>query len=598
MVTVERIPVDVRVPAGEVRFTTMQPYVVFPDTPYEPFQWDSAAKDRQLEAIRRTLEVARQSFANQGCNFTLFPEYAVPGIEGATTIDNAVGADEWPAESVVIGGVDGLTKTKYAALCEGLSLQTSTQNAPELIPDDEWVNCCIIWVKESDGTVKKWVQPKIRPAWPERNVGCSDMFCGETVYVFEARYTSNEYPCRFVTLVCFDWVASIAGTTVCDEVLQGLSVELSDPIPLHWAFVIQHNPAPNHVSFLNSSYRFLTDTASFPFVERDNAVIVHANTAATETPARNGTGAFSACIFSPNAQIDCSGCRPTVRMQSHAERAGALQRCYDVVFREMGECIHVFTTRVPKFITPDVTDKTCPLPKAYVYAALPSADMRLPDGPVPAAIKWTNDSLDEIPIPSTTVMNGCPLEAESRSTAEVVVESLRSNNYRVAGELVNVACCSVASGVISRNKSRLKNIDIWDSTEQDALKHVLYSLSAVGIAYPVTLGADTPLHCCIETDSGFVRIVSIRGATHEDCRQHFDSVVNAGSLDPVLLISRDDENLVPVQEEFRKLDELPGEDGFAFHDYNTLITACRNATDKQELKGALDGILPGQRRFI
>ena len=96
---------------------------------------------------------------------------------------------------------------------------------------------------------------------------------------------------------------------------------------------------------------------------------MHVNTAVSKLPSRTGDGGFSACVFSPSAPLDCDGCRPTVCMQPKSLRGSQnLGRCKDVVFREMGECIHVFRVRVPRFITPDATDRTYPLVNAQVHS--------------------------------------------------------------------------------------------------------------------------------------------------------------------------------------------------------------------------------------
>lgn len=598
MITVEQVILDITVPTDEVRVVAMQPFIVFPDNVVEPYRWLAEVVPRQLENIQRTLYLAQRVFSGDGAHFTIFPEYAVPGIQGATLIDEAVCSEDWPTGSVVIGGIDGLPKADYQKLCDSLSLQYVSGNAPACVEDSQWVNCCVIWVKDAHGMVAKWVQPKIRPSWLELSVSCNDMFRGQTVYVYEARYAPTGYPCRFVTLICFDWVASVAGTTVCEELLAGLSEGLNAPLPLHWAFVIQHNRGPNKPSFLYSSYRFLTDSASYPFVERDNAVIIHANTAVAKTPARDGNGAFSACILSPKAQIDCTGCRPTVCMQPLALRGNpTLQRCHDVVFREMGECIHVFTIRVPKFISPDVTDRTYPLPKAYVFPVSPSADARLPGGPVPASVKWVNDSLDKMPLPSKVALDGCPLKAQSKMAEESVSTSLRKRDGQAARETVQWATCAYSGGRKSRDGERMLNTDMWDATEADALKHVFFTLTALGLAY--TLHCDrTVQHACIETSVGFIQVVAIRGNTHQDCRKHLDDIMSEAPGDPVLLISRDDEYLVPTPEEYLRIDEVWGEGGKAFKDYSTLINVCRNAPSVDKLRSILDDILPEYRRII
>jgi hypothetical protein len=401
-----------------------------------------------------------------------------------------------------------------------------------------------------------------------------------------------------VTFVCFDWVASPAGTTVWRELLTRLNQLWTEAQPaLDWVFVIQHNKKPNHPSFLNSTYQFLTDP-SYAFVQRDKAIIVHANTAVSPQPVGNGQGGFSACVFSASAQLECSGNRPTVCTQPSSLRGSdILERCKDVVFREMGECIHVFSVRVPRFVIPDATDRTCPLPTADVYATRDSNDPRLCGGPVPAAVKWINDSLDIMWPMSATVLSGRPLKATAEAVEPSIVAGIRSINGHTALDRVNWAACSYSYGTESRNVIRRSNADLWSQPETDAMQHLLHSLTAIGLAYSLDVSG-AALHGSIQTDEGFVQVVAIRGDTYQDCRLHYDSLVGQQAPDPVLVIARDRDNLPSTPEEFLRLDEIDGERGLAFVDYQTLVNTCRTVADTHTLKGELDAFLPGPRRII
>ena len=600
MIDVQQIPVNVRIPSDEVRIVAMQPFIQLHSETEEPFRWSADAVDMQLSAIRRTLDIAQDGFAgHHAANFTLFPEYAIPGITGAAVIDERISAGTWPNESIIIAGVHGIPKPEYRELCDILTAQVSQSNSPDSVPDDQWVNCCVIWVKNLDGVLRRWVQPKIRPSWPEMNVACSDMFRGSSMYVFECQYKPSGYPCKFVTLICFDWVASVAGATVCHELLAELNELCAPtPTPLHWVFVVQHNRKPNHPSFLKSTYRFLTDANEYPFVERDKAIVIHANTAVSPHPARTGAGGFSACIFSPSAQLDCQCCRPTVCMQpGPLRRSDILERCNDVVFREMGECIHAFTVRVPKFVTPDATDRSYPLPLAHVHPTCESADPRLCGGSVPAAVKWVSDSLDDVERLSATALADRPLKASAEAIEPAIIAGMRVSNGRAASDCVNWAACSLSNGIVSRDADRRYNADLWDALEAGALEHVLHSLTSLGLGYRLEFEGAV-LHGSVQGDEGFVQIVAIRGDTYEDCRLHYDRFVPHHGIDPVLLVAQDRHNQTPTPEEFLKLNETVNESGLAFVDYHTLVDKCRNAADSDALKENLDGILPRYRRII
>lgn len=542
--------------------------------------------------------MAQSGFGGSFANFTLFPEYSIPGIAGAAVIEERVASGGWPNGSVIIAGVDGLTKAEYEDLTTQLNINVSPTNAPNSVPEGQWVNCCLVWVKDQDGHVRRWAQPKIRPAWTEMNVSYHDMFHGSTVYVFECQYTPSGYPCRFVTFVCFDWVASVANTTVCDKLLEQLNARWNgSPSPLHWVFVIQRNEKPNHSSFLSYTQKFLTEVGRYPFVERREAVVLHVNTAATPYPSRNGPGGFSACVFSPIAQFNCTGCRPTVCMQPLTLRGSDIlhrARCKDVVFREMGECIHLFKVRVPRFVTPDATDKTYPLTNAQVYSTSEVTDPRLCGGSVPAVVKWLNDSLDCVTSLATTALAGCPLQTQAEAVQPIIISEIRALDGRTAANRVNWATCGKEE---SRNADRQQNADLWDQLETDALEHVIHSLTSLGLASVLDV-RNSSLHGTIESDTGFIQVVAIRGETHGDCRRHYDSAIPKLTNDPVLVISQDRKNFKPTTQEYSKFYEPDSTHGLRFLDYQTLVSCCRDAENKDALKRCLDGFLPRDRRII
>jgi hypothetical protein len=599
MIDVEHITVNVRMPSDEVRIVAMQPFIEFHSKTEEPYRWSNDFVDKQMAAINRTLNIAKDGFNGRSANYILFPEYAVPGIVGAAAINDKIFEDNWPNESIIIAGLHGISKNEYEGLCDVLTAQVSQSNTPNSVPDDLWVNCCVIWIKEQDGGIRTWLQPKIRPAWPEMAVTCNDMFCGSYVYVFECQYEPSGYPCRFTSLVCFDWVAAVAGTTVCHELLTKLTeLRAPNPTPLDWVFVVQHNLNPNHPTFLNSTYRFLTDVNTHPFIERDKAIVVHANTAVSTLPNRNGAGGFSACVFSPSAQINCNICRPTACSQPSLLRANTiLDRCKDVVFREMGECIHAFTVRVPRFLTPDATDRTFPMPMAHVYATCDTTDPRLCGGSVPAAVKWINDSLDEVELLSAVSLTGLPLKIEAETIEPSIVADMRASDGHSAARYLNWAACSYSHGRESRDEDHRNNADLWGEPETNALEHVLHSLTSVGLAYSIDVNGDSP-HGSFETDEGFVQVIAIRGVTHQDCRRHYDNFVPKQGSDPILVITRDRDNNTPTREELMKLDETDTESGLTFLDYQTLTNKCRNAADRTTLKENLNDYLPRHRRII
>lgn len=111
VVEVDLGALGVRLPRGEVAMVIAQPHVdpLVDFVQQEPFTWTDASRQRALEAIDATLAVSLKSpHSADKTHFTVFPECTLPGLEGVDRITAAMQADEWPRETVVIGGVDGL----------------------------------------------------------------------------------------------------------------------------------------------------------------------------------------------------------------------------------------------------------------------------------------------------------------------------------------------------------------------------------------------------------------------------------------------------------------------------------------------------------
>lgn len=272
-----------------------------------------------------------------------------------------------------------------------------------------------------------------------------------------------------------------------------------------------------------------------------------------------------------------------------------LERCKDAVFREMGECIHLFKVRVPRFVKSDATDRTFPLVHAEVHPTADTADPRLPGGAVPAALKWLNDSIDNVEQLSTRLA-GCSLEAEAETVQPAIVSRMRSLDGQASATCVDWAVCS--DGLQEpRNTDRRRNADLWDQHETDAVEHVVHSLTSLGLKYSVDVDGAS-LHGMLSSGAGNVQVVAIRGETHEDCRRHYDIVIKTSGINPVLVIARDHDNTEPTPEEFRKYYRVEDEAGLKFLAYDTLLKSCRHARTVDALGEELDGYLPGEPKII
>ncbi len=604
MINVEQITIDLTLPTDEVSVVAMQPYLELQLD--EPFKLRENLVEDQLSAIRKTLALAQNSFNDRSAHFTIFPEYSILGLQGIEIINQEISSTNWSNGSVILAGTHGLTKDEFQEICERFEVNVSDENNPENVTDERWVNCCFILVKENNGEIKRWAQLKIRPAWAESRAPCNDLCSGSTIYVFNCNY-SNNFPFSFTTLICFDWVASLNGSNVRDELLNRLQEQINNvPLHLDWVFVIQHNDSPNHSTFLNSTINFLSDPNHFPIINRNETVVLHANTAASEIPSRKGDGAFSACIFSPRTQFDLSACKSTICMQPSNLRESNIineARCKDVVFREMGRCIHRFKIRIPRFTVPNPTDRIYPVLNAEVHSTNNENDPRLSGKTISASLKWINDVLDGIKSLASLSLENCSLQEVAEGKHKLIVDEMRLiEDGKNISEKINWAACFKASGIVERDKDRCKNPDLWDypvSLETYALEHIVHSLTNLGLAYTLDL-KDSSLHGILTSDDPLVQVVAIRGESFSDCCTHFkDNILNSKNInDPILVVVRDKNNLKATEQEFAKYYEPNTDTGLKYLDYQTLVDLSRNADSVKNLKEQLDDRLPTDRKII
>lgn len=602
MINVEPIPIVLTLPIDEVSVVAMQPYLDLQTD--EPFKIRKNLINDQLNAIRKTLALAQNSFNNRSAHFTIFPEYSVPGLEGLEIIDRVISSANWSNGSVILAGTHGLTKDEFQEICERFHVTISNENNPSKIPDEKWINSCFMWIKENNGKVKRFIQLKIRPAGPEKNVTCNDMFRGSSIYVFNCNYI-NHHPMSFVTLICSDWVISLNSVTVQDEMLEMLQKQNDNvPLQLDWVFVIQNNYNPMHALFLNNTVHFLTDRNNFPLVQRDQTVLFHSNTAVSIKPSRTGNGAFSSCVFSPFAQLDLDSCRPTICMQPEILRGSRILadgRCKDIVFREMGQCIHRFKIKVPRFIQPNAAEKTFPILDAEVHAIQESTDPRISGKSIPASVKWLNDSLDETNSLAEKLLTDCSLFDDANALHPTIISNMRliDDGIKIKNQ-INWARCYKRDEITNQDPPRCNNPDLWnypDPIEKHALEHIVHTLTNIGLVFDLEMDKAN-FHGAFNVGNNIIQIISIQGTSSSDCRFHYDNNIPKETIDPVLVVISDRTDYKPTPREYKKYYEAGPDSGEKFLDYHTLVMFSRDADNVQNLKEKLDGYLPSDRRII
>ena len=587
---------DIEFPHDCVGMVVAQPYLPSESfTGAEPYQFVPQAKQRQLAVLDETLAVARLSH-HRGLktHFTIIPEYGIPGLDGVAALEDRLLSKDWPDGSVLVGGTDGLTRYQYADLLKGDKTHVEAKhNGLDQVGEDEWVNCVITWVKAADGTLERWIQPKLRPAWEERDTTHQKMFQGGSIYLFKGKLDNGAH-FLFGTLVCFDWIAHIKNRLAFQWIFEGIHQKAGDrQLPLTWLFVIQRNRKPSHHTFLSSIEPFFNQLEA-PNADRHNACLVFANTAGKRAPGR--ADEFGACsiVLSPQALFTEQECPltfsnggPQFRDGSDAVRAYA---CHDVFFRERGACIHSFAQINPSSVVAGAAGRTPAVKNAAVFPISGVPEPRAPKDPVPAAIKWLNDALDEI---HSLPHKYNPVLAAVIDTAHArTVDSLRLLSSKDATHSV----------MLSAADSTTDNADDWDKKEMDGLQHVVHTLDIVG-AEPAlqTIGVEA-VHAVTVLDEQQIDVVAICGTSHEKCVEHLKSSLSRNQRRQLLVVSRDTDNTHWYHKFTSILEPVPpqpGDDckftdpmGGSLHvGYQDLLSISKNATGAADIAKGINAKL-------
>ena len=585
----------IRFPHERVGMVVAQPYL--PDDSFtreEPYQFVPEATQPQLAVLDETLAVARLSpHGVLKTHFTIIPEYGIPGLDGVSVVEDNLRSEDWPGGSVLVGGTDGLNRDQYAELLQGESTHVDVdRNGLDQIGRNEWVNCQITWVKFADGTLERWIQPKLSPAWDEQNTFHQRMFRGRSIYMFKGQF-ENDAHFLFGTLVCFDWVARIEDRHPFQWILADIHQKAGDAqLPLTWLFVIQRNKKPSHYTFLNSINLFFRQT-EFPNADRHNTCLLFANSAGKDVPGRADEFGTSSIVLSPQALfkdprgVPTFSSGPEFRNGSDVVRAGA---CKDVVFREWGACIHSFAQINPGSVVAGAAGPTFAVDNAAVFPISGVPEARAPRDPVSAAIKWLNDALDDVR--SCGRQYNPALSAAIDESQARTVEALRLLSSQDATHAVK----------LSAQESTTDNPDDWTDKEMDGLQHVVHTLAIVGVTpAPGTTGVDLA-HAAIVLGGQQVDVVAIRGTSHEKCIDHLKSMWVGNQRRQLLLVSRDTDNF-PWRRRFTSILEpvapWPGDErkftdpaGGSLHiGYQNLLSILQDAINVDDIAGGINAEL-------
>lgn len=171
-----------------------------------------------------------------------------------------------------------------------------------------------------------------------------------------------------------------------------------------------------------------------------------------------------------------------------------------------------------------------PVDRADVYPISGTPEPRAPRAPVPAAVKWLNDELDEIQ------------SLSARYPAAALCAQVDNSHQQSIAALRRMSSQSTKTAVkLAAQESIVTNEDEWAKTESDALTHLVNTMDILGVAFPWPIVGNVPAHATVTIQTTTVDLLAIRGASHEMCIEHSQSFLTNAPRQ-VLLVSRDPDN--------------------------------------------------------
>jgi hypothetical protein len=354
-------------PAERLRMLWGHPYLQLQGTGTS-FRLTMECIDRQKRILRSAFDIAKSA----AIQFVVFPEFSLP-IEMVSETDDAVSSAEWPRNSVFASGLAPASVGEYMSLAA-----QGNVIAADAIPADttaEFVNCCCVWLKSSDGAVRKVLQTKLKPSRPEQ--ATQGMHEGANVYLFRSDLLN------FAFLVCFDCIG-IRLTEFINAVTQ--EVRDGDSKNLHLLTVLEHNDRPEKVEFLTFAEHLIVSGNMKLHTGLDAAVafVNSAHSKAGRTVSED-YGRSSICYYRRGnwSAPDASGPLTLIPSTFALENAG--NTLVRVRFREDGPAVHRFTYFIPSLLGPTSGESKHPIQDARFHKV--ENDGALTPGQAVAALK-------------------------------------------------------------------------------------------------------------------------------------------------------------------------------------------------------------------
>lgn len=246
--TIHTVTLAPGLPRDALRFVQVQP-AVKEDSEEKGFRLTVASAAAQ----RASFAEAYRKMCDYGTQFLVVPEYGLPYVD-VEQLDSQIEAS-LPTGGVVVAGLDAMPFAEFARLTAQDPWAPSAEAQKR--HNGQWVNAVVIWARTAEGTVRRFLQPKLVAAKPERKLG--GMYPGEYILRFEA----GEFTFSF--LICRDLIGRVQfpherpGPRQ-QSLAEWLSDRWSDR-PLDALFWLQYNDKPEERGFLTALESLLMNDA-------------------------------------------------------------------------------------------------------------------------------------------------------------------------------------------------------------------------------------------------------------------------------------------------------------------------------------------------
>jgi len=609
MMDVEEIDLNITLSDNGIGMVIIQPFVEL--CKREPYRWRNDKKNKQIDRIIRTLEIAEK--ADHGCektHFTIFPEYSIAGLEGIAEIEKILRNDSWKDGTILIGGVDGLTKSEYSTLCSQDNTEVHQANKADNVRKDQWVNCCITWAKEADGPLKRWLQPKLLPATKEELCSAYHMFEGKAMYIFRPRISvqGRELSFRFLSFICKDWIGNVGSSNAVDAVLSQIDrrrESSTDRLDIYLCFVLERNPDPDYPLFLQRTIQYLNENSHIT-IRRSDGAVLFVNNAGKNGPGYCRDFGKSGFVFHPNCSFISHKryCPPTYTLKA---REG-IATCKEARFRESGACIisFKFLPPIPAIVRRIPATRMIPMNPAIVHSIDASIggieeDARTPGSEVPASVKWVNDCLDTVDFVLRNE-GGHSLKNEIKNSHDTVCKEIRRRSDEFLCRYITIASCEIENEKdrwIEIDGGKIHNVDNWDENEQKALETVVYSLGIMKACKPLEV-ENSPAHATIKVPSKVVDVIVVSGKTHDDCFKYAKNKYPGSGEKFVIVVTHDGrsslskkhrDSICDVKYDSSRGPHIADPSSRFYHcGYQNLIDSCFHSQSLEELDGKVSEI--------